>query len=91
MITYISVGNSDDKLSQKQWAQMCDRISVALLGLETHGQWFSLPNTRFQNACWCVEVPHTSRNELLAELKQIREEFVQDSIAWAETPDTLFI
>lgn len=91
MITYISIGNSDDKLTQLQWAQFCDRISVLLLGMPTHGRWFSLPNTRFQNACWCVDVPHGVRDELLADMKQLREEFTQDSIAWAETPDTLFI
>lgn len=54
---YVSIGNSDDKLSQAMWAAFVDDVDsiVRQYATTVHGQWFSLPGSRWQNACWCFE------------------------------------
>lgn len=93
MIVYISIGNSDDKLTQAEWSQYVVEIIARVVSIgHTHGAWFSLPHTAYQNACWCVEFDSA---EGLVEGREvateIREKFRQDSIAWAEVPATAFI
>ncbi|HEV2244923.1 MAG TPA: hypothetical protein VGR98_28065 [Streptosporangiaceae bacterium] len=87
MIAYISIGNSDDKLTQKEWAQFEIAILTRIKPLArwAHGEWFSTPFAAWQNACWCLEFPDdpvvlTEVREVLAE---IRDEFRQESIAFA--------
>ena len=68
MIVYICIGNSDDKLSQAEWAGYIEAVDRALgLGLprrsdqiqqpliHVHGRWFSAPDVPWQSACWCIE------------------------------------
>lgn len=87
MTVYISIGNSDDKLPQKEWTQFIVAILARIkpLASAAHGEWFSAPQAPWQNACWCLEFPDdpavlTEVREVLAE---IRDEFRQDSIAFA--------
>jgi len=58
MITVLRVGrpNSDDKLSQEQWSGFVQqvRITLAQRARETHGEWYSLPDQPYQNACFCM-------------------------------------
>ena len=58
MIAYISIGNSDDKLTQAEWCRFVGEVD-GLVGacpqLTIHGRWFSAPDRPWQNACWCVE------------------------------------
>lgn len=92
MIVYISVGNSDDKLSQVEWSQFVVEMTarVAAVG-HVHGSWASNPVSAYQNACWCVEYRSedqvTEAREVAAEL---RDKYRQNSIAWA-VADTEFI
>jgi hypothetical protein len=55
----ISIGNSDDKLSQGEWSRFVMEMRDLLRSsaLQIHGEWFSLPDQPWQNANWCVEVP----------------------------------
>jgi len=56
LTVYISIGNSDDKLTQAEWSQYVVEIIARVVSIgHTHGAWFSLPHTAYQNACWCVE------------------------------------
>lgn len=94
MIVYISIGNSDDKLSQKEWHNFVIAMiaRVKTLAFAAHGEWYSDPMAPWQNACWCLEFTAgspelTEAREVLAE---IRDEFRQDSIAWA-VAETEFI
>lgn len=82
---YISIGNSDDKLPQGSWWSFCNELEFLLDNyyVAVHGQWYSLPNSRFQNACWCVEVPTNDVSALREALIDLASEFRQDSIAWA--------
>lgn len=99
MIVYISIGNSDDKLSQNQWSAFCINVDAALnlairyAGATVHGRWHSLPNEQWQNACWCIEFVdgNGSINEYRSELRRLAGVFGQDSIAWAEVERTEFL
>lgn len=82
---YISIGNSDNKLTQVEWSEFCLTISCSLkIFSHFHGVWFSLPDSPFQNACWCVTIPENSVEEVRTDLKLLCRQFNQDSIAWAE-------
>lgn len=89
MIAYVSIGNSDDRLTQAEWAEYC-RLANELLSPESnlilrrHGVWFSPPHAAFQNACWCVEIDRPTAVEAVkVGLRAMAQRFRQDSIAWA--------
>lgn len=102
VIVYISIGNSDNKLTQAQWADFVTRVDIALLDQGVvpgaavrarHGNWRSLPDDLWQNACWCVDLDSdfADPEELKSELRNIAVSFGQAPIAWAEAPITEFI
>lgn len=86
---YISIGNSDDKLTQAEWAQFWTSTDAAICeNVKTmHGRWMSEPTSRFQNACWCVEIAEGAainyEGRLRHRLKYLAAFYRQDSIAWA--------
>jgi hypothetical protein len=89
---YVSTGNSDDKLSQKEWADFLFEVDHSVQGhaAEVHGQWFSSPRSPWQNACWCLEIGPEAGASLRRSLARHAARFRQDSIAWAEA-QTMFI
>lgn len=98
MITvYVSIGNSDDKLSQADWSSFVldvDRAfesAVRYEGVRVHGRWHSLATEPWQNACWCAEW-HDDLAHIVEAFKRklatIAREYRQDSIAWAEATTT---
>lgn len=87
MITvYISIGNSDDKLTQADWASFYREACVAIRDAATtvHGQWVSEPTSAWQNACWCIEIGPAQASSLKAKLAEIAGFYIQDCVAWAE-------
>lgn len=87
MITvYISIGNSDDKLSQNEWSQFYEETDelVEFAAHQVHGRWASAPTARWQNACWCVELHDDDADNLKRDLPGLAYRYGQDSIAWAE-------
>jgi len=84
---YISIGNSDDKLGQREWCSFVARMdeAVAQEADHIHGRWFSLPDAPWQNACWCVEVSKGSGARLREAVASARGYYRQDSATWAET------
>ena len=89
---YISIGNSDDKLTQADWSSFVldvDRAFEAAVryeGARVHGRWYSLPTDPWQNACWCAEWANDLAHVLEAlqrSLIGIARMYRQDSIAWA--------
>jgi hypothetical protein len=82
---YVSVGNSDDKLSQTQWATYWQVVDnrVRRFADVVHGAWHSLPNQPWQNACWCFEIRESVAVKLKNRLQDACADFGQDSIAWA--------
>lgn len=92
MIAYISIGNSDDKLTQARWAEFYRATNILLRAYgNVHGQWVSEPASAWQNACWCLEFEDTGPFPLKKELAGLAKTFDQDSIAWAEVPETEFL
>jgi hypothetical protein len=102
MIVYISIGNSDDKLTQAEWSEFYRRVDAAVRGGAVHGAWVSGSASAWQNACWCIEFEPTAMvvtragdectrlEALRAGLARLAGEYNQDSIAWA-VADTEFI
>jgi hypothetical protein len=90
---YISIGNSDDKLSQAHWAAFAGSAQGAIrrAAMTVHGEWASLPWSSYQNACWCIEVTADSAEHLKMTLAHLAADYRQDSIAWAECPTTEFL
>lgn len=86
LTVYVSIGNSDDKLSQKEWNRfwVAFRFRVFNYAERVHGDWHSIPFSPYQNACLCIEIPRLAAETLRAELRKLAAEFGQDSIAWAE-------
>lgn len=85
LTVYVSIGNSDDKLSQQEWSRFVgevDRI-VRVAAARVHGAWLSPSAAPFQNACWCFEVTLTTARRLRVELVAVGGRYRQDSVAWA--------
>jgi hypothetical protein len=82
---YISIGNSDDKLTQAEWAEFYRRTNLAIRNFveAVHGQWVSEPASAWQNACWCIEITELRAYTLKHHLSVLAAEYRQDSIAWA--------
>lgn len=92
MIVYVSIGNSDDKLNQEDWALFQQALDHALRSRgHIHGAWYSLPNSPYQNACWCVEFVLPVVEPTKEFLTRMAYHYRQDSICWAEVPTTRFL
>lgn len=90
---HVSIGNSDDKLSQSRWSMFCSLVDRAINDNceEIHGRFYSPSSARYQNACWAFTLPDMSgRGTLMTILSQLAEQFDQESIAWNES-ETKFI
>lgn len=98
-VVYIGIGNSDDKLSQAQWSEFVTEVSYAIQqtggypGGAVHGEWFSPCGARWQNACWCLQLPDNplAVEALKIHLRHLAGQYEQDSIAWAQAPATEFL
>lgn len=90
---YISVGNSDDKLSQHDWSDYVGAFVdvVHEYAEQVYGEWYSATGAPFQNACMAAAIPASLVDELRKALTEIRADYRQDSVAWAEAPRTEFI
>ena len=93
MDVLIEIGNSDDKLSQIDWSGFCDEVSEELLlaSTQVYGVWYSIPNSAYQNAAWHVNLSGPYVKSVKQELRHIAHKYNQDSIAWSETPVTVFL
>lgn len=91
-IVYISIGNSDDKLSQAEWSTFAQRVSITVRARASavHGEWHSLPNSEWQNMCICAEFSDPDVPCIRDELAALRKAWKQDSVAWA-VAETEFI
>lgn len=93
MTVYVSIGNSDDGLSQKQWAQYWRSVYELVLSFatEVHGAWLSSASSEHQNACWCFELEEDAAPIVRERLAMFAGRFAQDSIAWAVADKIDFI
>lgn len=91
---YVTWGNSDNRLSQRAWANFCNEMQTQVKGAgfycQVFGEWFSLPNSTWQNACIAFEAPfRLDKRELLKRrLLEVAAKYNQHSIVWAEAKPT---
>jgi hypothetical protein len=90
---YVSIGNSDDKLSQKEWAEFVRDFnrSMRRYATQIYGEWYSNPAARYQNACIAAAIQDGVVDVLRGELTEMRTYYGQDSVAWAVVGETEFI
>lgn len=90
---FICIGNSDDKLTQRDWA--CYQLDLRMLIQEhaeaRHGDWHSFPDSIYQNACWCIEIQENDIPALKKGLRKLAAYYKQNSIAFNECTDTEFV
>ena len=82
----VQIGNSDNKLSQEDWAKFCNRIYQVILAWKEE-IFFSAPSvgwSDWQNACFVFSINMDNKRYLRSELEEIRKAFLQDSVAWTE-------
>jgi hypothetical protein len=86
--TYITIGNTDNKLTQQEWSAFITDVVMLVLehASEVHFAGFSHPSAPYQNACWCVDFKSDAdRVNARSVLQLIKGKYRQDSIAWAES------
>ncbi len=96
---YVSIGNSDDKLPQADWATFHREVDALIrrAARAVHGAWTSPSADPWQNACWCIEVSsdpdadYDKAGWLRGQLANLAKAYGQDSVAWAEAPKTEFL
>lgn len=88
----IQIGNSDDKLSQRKWAEYIARIDEVIAEDEYERHFFggSLINVSWQNACWVIVMREEDMVYLFAKLSAAGTAFGQDAVA-VLTGETRFI
>jgi hypothetical protein len=84
---YIAIGNSDNKLTQLEWARFCEAVNAAVRGwsekVRIHGEWYSNPNSEYQNACWSIVIYNQDTHDWLKnKLREIAFRYKQDTILW---------
>lgn len=90
---YVSIGNSDGKLTQILWADfhsVVDKV-VRSRATEVFGAWVSESTAKWQNACWGFSLDEFQIDRLKDELSTLAANFKQESIAWAEVPEAEMI
>lgn len=91
MTIHIAIGNTDNRLTQQEWADFATLVDRFLTqhAHEIHGAWFSLPNAPWQNACWAFTVESgDARIKIEFGLRDLLLRYRQDSIAWNESETT---
>jgi hypothetical protein len=90
---YVSIGNSDDKLTQARWSEFYHQVTTAVRDRveRVYGNWLSIPSDPWQNACIAFGIDPAETPILKGELRDLAAMFGQDSIAWAEAPVTVFV
>lgn len=84
-VVYVGIGNSDDKLTQQQWAWYArDTRLLCQRAGEMVGVWFSEPSEPYQNACFCVKVKPAIRPWFRQSLIETASMYDQQEISWAE-------
>lgn len=79
----IQIGNSDNKLSQREWSDYAGRMrltisrNVDLVHFSGGSDW----DSPWQNACWVCEVETAMIESLKKQIAHCRKNFNQDSVA----------
>lgn len=79
----VQIGNSDDKLTQKEWSLFCAETELAVRKHceQIHFYGGSPWNTPWQNACFVAEIKPEAIESFCQEITIIRGDSQQDSVA----------
>jgi hypothetical protein len=90
---YVSIGNSDDKLPQAVWARFVADVKevVAEHADQVYGQWYSVPDGPYQNMVTAFLLDVREIDGVKTALIDLRDKYLQDSIAWVQTPEAVFL
>lgn len=82
----LQIGNSDDKLSQREWSIFCKLIDkqVQSQAFAVHFSGYSMPDAPWQNACWVFEMEEDIIEHFQRDIRITRQIYRQDSVAWIE-------
>jgi hypothetical protein len=88
----IQIGNSDDKLAQREWSEYWAEIETEVMDLavEKHFCGGSGTINPWQNFCWVIEIEESNIQPLVNRIRVIREKYRQDSVA-VLSGDTQFV
>lgn len=88
----VQIGNSDDKLSQKQWSMFSREIVAAIKNYSQimHFGGASDSFEQWQNACFVIDCTDEDIPYLRQSLTTVRKRYNQDSVA-IMTGETEFI
>jgi hypothetical protein len=87
----IAIGNSDDKLTQREWAELIQHFEDWIdyyqesVPFTVHGRWFSAPDAPWQNAAWSIAWPDdqiTIVRSFKRALRDVLAKYRQDTMAW---------
>lgn len=83
LIAYVTIGNSDDKLEQHDWANFIRELKATLSDFtgRTYIEAYSAPDSTWQNMCICKEIHRNDLDRLRAALRALRATYRQDSVA----------
>lgn len=78
----IQIGNSDDKLTQHEWAEFVEQTGVMIGNFaQIHYHGCSEGSRPWQNAAWIVAIEDDGVEFVVKKLSEIRKLFRQDSAA----------
>ncbi len=90
---HVAIGNSDNKLTQRQWFNFHHDTHRAIeaAAIEIYGAWVSPSASPYQNAGWAFQLQEGDywRDRLRSWLSELAEQYGQDSIAWNESATEL--
>lgn len=92
-VAYVSIGNSDDELTQHEWSNFIRELKNVLSDFSgrTYGEWFSASDSTWQNMCVCKELERDDLDRLRAALRALRRFYRQDSVALVIVDQTEFV
>jgi hypothetical protein len=83
MTLIVQIGNSDDKLSQKDWSRFGSEVDALIqdFAAEVYFSGHSHGLAAWQNYCWVFTAHQEGSLRILEELRGLAASYGQDSIA----------
>jgi hypothetical protein len=76
----VSIGNSDDKLSQIEWSKFVTEVHILISQFGSIHFFGGSPNYEmWQNAAWLIDIGDEFVEKLKPQLSAIREKYKQES------------
>lgn len=82
MLISVQAGNSDNKLTQQEWADFVRQLDAILDAYETARHFFGGSETyaKWQNVCWVCKIDPEDLESLKRQLWQSRRDYRQTSV-----------